>query len=540
MTDALPPATAQPHRIAAIDVGTNSIRLIVAEANDDGGYRVLDDEKETARLGQGLETTGRMAPEAIERAAGAIERMKKIAEGFGIETLRAIGTSAVRDATNRDEFLGLVQQRTGIVVEPILAEEEAQLVHISVSHAFDLRNQAVAVVDIGGGSTEVILSSGGVVEQVYPLPLGAVRLTERYGGPERAAGDHYRKMRRAIRRVLKRTIRKPPFTPQMLIGTGGTFTSLANISRHRAAMPGGNHLPPASVRGYEMNRSELRHLIDWLRELPLRTRQRVPGLSPERADIIVAGATIIERVMKHLGVNRLRVHDGGVRDGLIRTMISSMRPAAGGVKREPLDPLHSARQFAATCGYEERHCHHVAQLAGQMFDQLANRFPAGPGSWADPANRPLLEAAALLKDVGYLINYSKHHHHSYHLIIHSELSGFAPREVQLVANIARYHRGARPKASHPNFAQLAKPERDVVRHLAAILRIADGLDRNRTQNVRRVGVRVEKGTATFVLEAAENPTVEIWEALSKAKLFEKVFRAKPDFKWVAPGKVGTV
>ncbi len=262
----------------------------------------------------------------------------------------------------------------------------------------------------------------------------------------------------------------------------------------------------------------------------------MPGLSPDRADIIVAGGTIVERIMKYLGVNCLRVHDGGVRDGLIRTMIGAMYPSSDGIKREPPDPLHSVRQFATTCGYEDRHCNHVAQLAGQIFDQLANRFPAPPGGWSDPANRVILEAAALLKDVGYLINYSKHHQHSYQLIIHSELAGFGQREVQLVANIARYHRGSRPRQDHPNFADLAKPERELVRHLAAILRIADGLDRNRVQNVRRVSVRVEDGIATFVLDAAENPTVEIWEALSKSGMFHKAFKAKAVFKWAAPGK----
>ncbi len=171
--------------------------------------------------------------------------MKKIAEGFGVESLRVIGTCAVREALNRDELLALVHQRAGIVVDPVLAEEEAQLVHLSVAHAFDLRNLAAAVVDIGGGSTEVILSSGGVVEQVFPLPLGAIRLTEKYGGPERAGGDCYHKMRRAIRSVLKRTIRKPPFTPQVLIGSGGTFTSLANISRNRGFSTAAARLPQA-------------------------------------------------------------------------------------------------------------------------------------------------------------------------------------------------------------------------------------------------------------------------------------------------------
>ena len=156
-----------------------------------------------------------------------------------------------------------------------------------------------------------------------------------------------------------------------------------------------------------------------------------------------------------------------------------------------------------------------------------------------PAHRLLLQAAALLKDVGYLINYSKHHQHSYNLIVHSELGGFAAREIEIVANVARYHRGSRPRKSHPNLAGLATPDRKLVRRLSAILRIADGLDRSRVQNIRRVNVHVKDGIALFLLEAADNPTVDIWEALSKAKLFQREFNAKPHFKWLTPGKAGS-
>jgi exopolyphosphatase/guanosine-5'-triphosphate,3'-diphosphate pyrophosphatase len=524
-------------RIGAIDVGTNSIRLIIAEAGPDGAYRILDDEKETTRLGRGLEATGQIDAAALEESAQAVGRMKSIAEGFGVERLRVIGTCAVREAANRDELLARVRDRAGLSIEPISAEEEAELAHLSVAHAFDLSSLAVAVVDIGGGSTEIIFSSGGVVEQVYSLPLGAVRLTERFGGAERFTGGGYRKMRRAIARLLHQTIGPPPFFPQLLIGTGGTFTSLANISRARSHSGNGSRLSPSSVRGYEMKRPEVRHLVDWLRKLPLRARTRVSGLSPDRADIIVAGVAIVEGVLKYLGVNRLLVHDGGVRDGLLLTMAGALFPRNGRAAPEPPDRMRSVRQFAAACGYEEAHCDHVAGLAGQVFDQLAERFPSAPGGWSDPVHRPLLEAAALLRDVGYLINYSKHHLHSYHLILHSGLSGFTPREIGLVANIARYHRRAQPKVKHPNFTALSKSDRKLVRHLAAILRVADGLDRTRMQVVRGVRLRFERGAITFVLEAAEDPAVDAWGALRKSRLFQNVFGVKVHYEWGTPAAV---
>lgn len=534
MVDSKSPRASTARRIAAIDVGTNSIRLIVAEATSAGNYRILDDEKETARLGTGLVASGRLSPKVMQKAALAIARMKSIAEGYGVNRLRAIGTCAVREADNRDEFLAMVRRQAGLTVEPISAEEEARLAYRSVARAFDLRTLAAAIVDIGGGSTEAVLSSGGVVEEVYTLPLGAVRLTEQYGGPEQRGADKYQRMRRAIRKVLRETISKPPFLPQVMIGTGGTFTALADVALHRDQLRDETPVAFGTIRGYQLKRSDLCHLIDWLRELPLRARARVPGLSPERADIIVAGAAIVERLMKHLRANRLLVHDRGVRDGLLLTMLEELFPQDDPTSAKLVDPMHSVEQFAAACGYEQHHCHHVAQLAGGIFDQATRLFPVGPSGWPEPASRTILQAAALLHDVGYLINYSKHHRHSYHLIVHSDPAGFTPREIELVANVARYHRRAAPKLKHRNFAKLSSDDREIVRRLAAILRVADGLDRNHLQNVRGVTVQARRGTVHFVLDAAQDPAVDIWGAVRKSGLFDETFGVKTRFEWARP------
>jgi exopolyphosphatase/guanosine-5'-triphosphate,3'-diphosphate pyrophosphatase len=521
---------AQPRRIAAIDVGTNSIRLTVAEIANDGRYRILDDEKETTRLGRGLETTGEMAPEAMERSAQAIARMKKIADGYNVDVLRAVGTCAIREAANRDEFLTLVERQAGLSVEPIVAEAEAYLAHTSVAKAFDLRGLSVAVVDIGGGSTEVVLSSRGVVEQIYTVPLGAVRLTERFGGPEECAGPLYDDMRREIERVLDRETRGLPSSPQLIIGTGGTFTSLASISiaRSQSGKPAGLVLS-TGVRGYERNRSEVRHLLEWLRKMAGSERARVPGLSRERADIIVAGLTIVERVMRRLEVNRVQVHDGGIRDGLLRTIAATLFPQPN--DGSAVDPMRSVRHFAAACAYEESHCLRVADLAVQIFDELAHCPASRPEKWAAAPNRLLLEAAAVLHDVGYFVNYSKHHQHSYHLIAHSDLAGFTRHDTELIANIARYHCRSEPKRRHPNYAKLSKGDRKLVRRMAAILRIAEGLDRAHTQNVRSISVRIEDDTAIFSLDAKEDPAVDIWGAEHKGRAFQKVFKLKPRFEW---------
>lgn len=521
-----------PRRLAAIDVGTNSLRLIVAEAAPDSTYRVLDDEKAVTRLGRGFAASGRLHPEAMEESVLAIARMKSIAEGYNVGMLRVIGTAAVREAENGPHFCEIVRERTGLTLTPISAEEEARLAFLSAAHAFDLRSVSCAVVDIGGGSTEIVLASSGVVEHVRTLPLGAVRLTEMFPGVEAPGGDKpYEAMRRYIRKQIRSVVGEPPIVPQFIIGTGGTFTTLAAVSMHRGAPERETSLLPFAMRGHEMQRSEIRHTLDWLRQLPIKSRLRVPGLSADRAEIIIAGLAIVEAAMKHLDVNAVRVHDRGIRDGLLLTMLGEVDPGSGRPRPELVDRMRSVRHFAQNCRYEERHSNHVADLALQLFDQLAAQRPRLLGDAASPAAREMLHVAALLHDVGYLINYSKHHKHSYHLIVHSDLPGFTHRELEIIANVARYHRRAEPKKKHPTFAALSEEDRRLVRRLSAILRVADGLDRTHTQAVRGVQLRLSGDQASIMLDADEEPSVDMWGSERKARLFERVFGVKPRLEW---------
>ncbi|MBL0926977.1 MAG: Ppx/GppA family phosphatase [Phycisphaerales bacterium] len=541
-----PPVSLAPHflrrrpgpgehlRLGAIDVGTNSIRLLVAEAMADGSYRILDDEKAITRLGKGFSDEGLLQPEPMERSAVAIERMRSIADGYHVHALRVIGTAAVREARNGAEFVKLVRARAGVELEPISEADEARFAYLSVEHAFNLGGLSAAIVDVGGGSTEIVFANQGLVEQVHSMPLGAVRLTERFGACEGESNEWFERLRRHIRRTLRSEVGKPPFAPAVIFGTGGTFTSTASVSMHRGVSASGSDLLPFNVRGYEMNRSEVKHLLDWLRKMPVRQRARVPGLSPDRAEIIVAGLAIVETVMKELGVNALRVHDRGIRDGLILTMIRDLIPGAAPAAGASRDKIRAARQFGVTCRYEELHSNHVARLALEIFDQARRSPTINRGGWANDEARELLEAAAVLHDVGYFINYSKHHKHSYHLIIHSDLAGFNQRELGIVANVARYHRRAEPKLKHPGFAKLAEADRSLVRRLAAVLRIADGLDRTHTQNITSVSLRLKSRTAVFTVQARSDPAVDIWGAERKSRLFAKVFGIEPAIRWAAP------
>ncbi len=509
-----------PVRLGAIDIGTNSIRLIVAEVEPDGRYRVLDEEREMTRLGHGLFARGRLASEPMERSLVALAKMKVVADGFMVAELRAVATSAVREASNGRAFCQEVRRRCGLRVEIITGEEEAQFALRSARSHFDLAGRSVAIVDIGGGSMEVTLTAGAVVDDVFTLPLGAVRLTERYDAAGTLSSKRWRKLRRGIDRVLDEQLRKPPFHPEIMIGSGGTFTNLAamaQLERESTARP---------VQGYAMTRAEIVHLLHRLRATPLPERREIPGLNPRRADIIVAGTAAVARLAKRLGTQQILINTGGLRDGLLLTMIADRFPKDAGESARPLSRLDSARLFARQCRSNERHCEQVARLATQLFDGLAERFGLPAES------RELLEAAALLHDIGYVINHAKHHKHAYHLILNGDLQGFTPRELEIVACVARYHRKAFPSKRHAAFGRLERADRRLVRALAGMLRIADGLDRTHTQRISAVTCATHRGFVELTLQARTDPRVEIWDAERKSRLFLRAFDVEPRFVWL--------
>lgn len=508
------------YRLAAIDIGTNSIRLIVAEPLRGGNYRILDEEKESTRLGEQLGKTGRLDPAAIDKSLEALRRMKKIAEGYQTTELKTIATCAVREAANGEEFCRRARDELGLDIEVIGPEKEALLAFSSVQRAFDLSGKHVAIVDIGGGSTEIVLAYGGLVEAVYTTRLGAVRLSEAF--PDTASSQGFGEMVDTIDRHLRKNTKNPVFVPHLLFGSGGTFTSLAAMTM---AAKGQDGMP---IRGYQVSRADVRHLLERLRKMPLKMRSSVAGLSPDRADIIVGGLAIVDRVMERFEVNTVQIHNRGVRDGLLLTMIDrSLGTNAG----RPRNRDAALERLAASCGCEMPHSRHVARLAGSIFAQLAQHFHL------NPSDQGLLEAAAKLQDVGYLINYDQHHKHSYHLILHSRLEGFQPNELELIANVARYHRGADPKRKHANFRQLSTRDQNRVRQMAAILRVAGGLDRSNTGQVTDVKVELgKKDDVTLWLAAQQLPEVDIWGARKRSKLFEKAFDANLSIEWADAGR----
>src|SRR3954462_8052997 len=512
-----PPTPAPPPRLAAIDVGSNTIRLTVAEVQEDDTYRILDEEREMVRLGEHLDRTGRLSDAAIARSLAAIGKMKAIADGFKITELRAIATNAVREASNGRAFIRDVARQHKVNIEVISGEEEAQLAFRTASRHFDFQGRPTAVVDIGGGSVEVILSAGTAVDHVYSLPLGAVRVTERLVHSDPLKTKHWKEMKDEIDRGIRSIVRQPAHRAELMIGSGGTFTALAHMSKFQRE---GRH---GSVQGYVLTPAEIIHLLRRLRETPLEARREIPGLSADRADIIIAGAAVISRLVRGLDTQQIMVNERGIRDGLLLQMIAELpgrRP-----EPQPGNRIEWARHFARKAHSNEPHCAHVAGLALQIFDGVKGRFDL------PVASRELLQAAAILHDVGYLISHSKNHKHAYHLIMHGDLPGFTPHEVVLIANVVRYHRGAFPRKRHENLAYLAGADRRLIARLSGILRIADGLDRTHSQTVTGLKVRTLRGRLRMSLEAKSFPEIEIEDAARKTDLFRKAFDTEVELAW---------
>jgi exopolyphosphatase / guanosine-5'-triphosphate,3'-diphosphate pyrophosphatase len=493
------------NRLAAIDIGTNSIRSIVIQVDVAGKYKVLDDEKVTVRLGEGLNKSGSISPAAWERALEALSRQKKIIDGYQVRSIEAVATSAVRKASNGGDFISAIKDRIGLQVEVISGEDEAELAALSALHNFDLDGMHHLICDIGGGSLELITALGNHIESIFSLELGAVFLTENFLKSDPVHPEEHQRLRKHIRKVLKKTFAAQEHSAlQCLIGSGGTITSIAGMvmaqrrERHD------------SVHGYELIRSEVVHLLAMLLRMSDKERRAFPGLSPDRSDIIIAGVTVVDELMDFFRVNLLRVNERGIREGLILR----------GLGRERLLPQEkpqrnwreSVLEFARSCHFDEEHSRQVAKLALEIFQVLSPRF-----GFTDKERR-LLEAAALLHDVGYFINYSSHHKHSYHLVRHADLFAFTPRERELIANIARYHRKSLPKKKHEPFTRLTTADQVLVARLGGIVRMCDGLDRRRNNAVEELDCSLDADTLRIAITGPDDMSVELFGAREKSEL----------------------
>lgn len=497
-------------RIAAIDIGSNSIRQIIADVQGNGVMRVIDEMKAAPRLQTGLLETGSLGVEPMRLAIESLSRMAELARQLGCRRIDAVATSAVRDASNGPVFLRRVREATGLRPRVLAGEEEARLAFRSALAHFDLGRGRAVVMDIGGGSAEFALAAEGIVERYASLPFGAVRLTEEYLR-DGIDAKRVKKLRKAIRGTLRTTLPVRDWRGAELIGSGGTFTNLAGMYLHRQGVRIAH-----SVHGTRMPWHEIEILLETLQELPSAERLAVPGLNPGRADIIVAGLAVAAEVCARIEPRALVASGYGIREGLLLEA-ARVTPVVSdpGEARE-----RSVREFAKRCHFEEPHALQVQRLALQLFDAIGVRLGCAP------TDRALLADAALLHDVGYHINYQQHHKHSFHLILHADFLGVTPAEQVVVAHVARYHRGAAPdRRKHEAFGALDRAARARIERLAALLRVADGFDRGHAAAVERLRVRwVRRAlriTAHPVVPSA-SMRLELWGANRKKGLLQEL------------------
>jgi exopolyphosphatase / guanosine-5'-triphosphate,3'-diphosphate pyrophosphatase len=500
--------------IAAIDIGSNSLKLAIIQAAASDSFTIILQERERVRLGHETLKTHLLSAEAINLSADAIAKFRSIAESRNADTILAVATASVREAANAAEFVSEIKRRTGVSVEVLSSLEEARLIGIAAAQNFNFNDGGLMNIDIGGGSTELSLMRAGEPYKLFSMKLGAVGLTERFIGSNPPKKKELESLRAEIASALERPLRKVKDEAwQISTGTSGTILNLAAL----LGFQNGSDSEQKPVIGLK----KLSALNEMLARITLEERAQLPFISPQRAEVIVAGGQVLENVMRALKIETLEPCSFALREGVL---IDYLRE----IEAEELPPVPDVEDkrlrgvFAVgrRYGYEERHALQVAVLAEKMFDQIAPAFNLKRHL------RTFLSAAALLHDIGYHISHESHHKHSFYLIKHSEITGFSENEKLVIANTARYHRGSMPKESHSDFMKLPEKDRRSVAQLGAILRLAEGLDHGYENRIKDLKFKRGAQNMRLMLVASEDCTAELKAVERKKDLFEAAFDTK--------------
>lgn len=505
-----PPVTGR-RRLAVCDLGSNSFRLVVFTSQD-GWWRRTDEIYQPVRVGEGMAATGELGAAPMRRALETLEVFAHFCSASGLESdeIDAVATSAIRDAANQEAFLSKAVKRAGIPIRVLSREEEARYGFLAAVNSTTLADGCV--LEIGGGSLQLVSVVGRHAAESASWRLGAVRMTERFLDDD---GPATKKQLDRVRAHTRDRLERAPWlgrSGDRLVGVGGTVRNLAVAAQREADLPSGG------VQGYVISRETIDGLVDKLASLPRADRGKVRGIKPGRADVILAGAVVIQTVMEVGGFPALETTEAGLREGVFFSRFLADRG-------DPpvFDDVRSASvlNLAAQYGVDPDHTAHVAKLALSLFDALA---AAGlhPG---DPMERELLWAASTLHDIGVAVDYDDHHKHTRYLVLSAGLPGFSPREVALIAQAARYHRKGMPSAG-PLAALLRKGDNAVLDRCAVLLRLAEDLERSRDQAVRDVAVVVDGDAVTLTLDAEGDVSVPRWAARRENELFSRAYGRK--------------
>ncbi len=504
------------NRVAAIDIGTNSIHMIIAELAK-REYRVVDKEKEMVQLGLSSLDGAPLAEEAMQRGVAAISRMCEVARGWQVDDILAVATSAVREAPNRREFLRRIKDSAGIKPRVISGEEEAHYIYYAVRAAVDLGYSTALCVDIGGGSVEFIVGTSDEIYYTASEPLGSLRLAQKFHLQDQPAyrdveacrehvSEHLRKVQKRVRGL----------GVDMAVGTSGTILTLTNMA---AAGSGSGAAPASTPRA--LTHDALVDLVGLLSTTSAADRMKRYGIEEKRAATIVAGAIVLETILDELQIESILGCPAAIREGIVQTLLSEdgETARAGAAQRKD-----STMALVQRSGADKRHARHVDKLALRIFDQTASIHALPPES------RELLEHAATLHEIGMHVSDRGYHKHSYYLVRHANLRGFTEEQLIVIANVARYHRKATPADDHQNLDELTPQQRGDVEKLASILRIAEALDRSHSQAVRDVAVEIRGDEIRFVVRERSDARVEVAAAKKRARYFAELFEKAVKFR----------
>ena len=516
--------------VSFIDIGTNSIRLLLVRVNPNGSYQFLTKQKETVRLGEQEFVDKILQPEAMKRATVVCKKFMELSRAYGAEEIIAVATSATRDASNKVQFLEMLKSEAHLEVCPISGNEEARLIYLGVSSGLRLGEAKALLIDIGGGSTEFSVGDQQKYYFLKSLNLGAIRLTNMFLPDEKGpiAQESYEQIRTYIRSKATDILKEfPRHQVSCMVGSSGTIENLAKISIVYLHKTGRENYKKLSY-------TDLKIVIKNLCALPLEERRKFPGINAQRADIIIAGAAILDTMMEELGFPEVIISKRGLRDGLLLDYLS---------KSEFSDMLtrlslrkRAVMQLGLRCNFDEEHAHTIAGLSLELLDSLQALEIYEFKAW----ERELLEYGAILHDIGKFLSYDTHQIHAYHIIKESNLPGFQPEEIEILSNIVYFHRKNYPAKKHPNLTGLNNSVIKTIKVLSTLLRIAESLDRSHAAVISHVRFYIAS-IDTLVLEvhAKTECQLELWELEKQKKYFSKTFGYKLQFKVITEAKVGS-
>ncbi len=514
--------------LAAIDIGTNSIHMVVVRIKPAlPAFTIIAKEKDTVRLGDRDPKTGDLTPEAMRRAMTALQRCQELAKSFNAEQIVAVATSAVREAPNGQEFLKQVNAELGLFVNLISGQEEARRIYLGVLSGMEFNSHPHIIIDIGGGSTELILGDSHEPRSLSSTKVGAVRLTAEYITTDPISHSEFQYLQAYIRGMLERPVEEllahlEPGEQPRLVGTSGTIESLATI--HAREKLG---IVPNPLNGYQLSRKDLKELVKRLASMSYAERAAFPGMSDRRSEIIVAGALILLEAMMLLGIESLMIGERALREGVIVDWMLTHGLIEDRLRYQDSVRQRSVLKIAQKYQVNLEYCDRVANLALSLFNQTKGHLH----NW-DSEEREFLWVAAILHNCGLHISHSSHHKHSYYLIRNGELLGFTETEIEVIANIARYHRRNAPKKKHENYSNLpSKKHRQLVNQLSAILRLAVALDRRQIGAIERVQCEYYPDIRELHLrlqasKPEDNCDLELWSLNYEKGVFEAEYGVK--------------